>query len=184
MRLVSYLDKGASLGRDAPCLTMAGATLSYGEVQELTWRIGRALERSGVRPGDKVAILSANDALAFACVLAISRAGAVWCPINPRNEAAENRELLELFDCVALLFQPSFGPLVDRIAPDLPKLSTLVVPRRGASGRDAVRGVARRRRAQPLAGRHGRRRRDARRHRRHDGPAQGRGPDRPQPARR
>ena len=55
------------------------------------------------------------------------RAGAVWCPINPRNEAAENRELLEVFDCVALLFQPSFGPLVDRIAPDLPKLSTLVV---------------------------------------------------------
>ena len=127
MRLVSYLDKGASLGRDAPCLTMAGATRSYAEVQELTWRIGRALERSGVRPGDKVAILSANDALAFACVLAISRAGAVWCPINPRNEAAENRELLELFDCVALLFQPTFGPLVDRIAPDLPKLSTLVV---------------------------------------------------------
>ena len=52
----------------------------------------------------------------------ISRAGAVWCPINPRNEAAENRELLDLFDCTALLFQAAFAPLVEAIARDLPKL--------------------------------------------------------------
>jgi len=38
-----------------------------------------------VRPGDRVAILSANDPTAFTCVFGISRAGAVWCPINPRN---------------------------------------------------------------------------------------------------
>ena len=31
----------------------------------------------------------------------ISRAGAVWCPINPRNEAAENRELLTYHDAYA-----------------------------------------------------------------------------------
>ncbi len=93
MRLIDYLDKGASLGSESPCLTMAGRTLNYRDVQEVTWRVARALHRSGVRPGEKVAILSANDPTAFACVFGISRAGAVWCPINPRNEAAENREL-------------------------------------------------------------------------------------------
>ena len=67
----------------------------------------------GVAPGDKVAILSANDPVAFTCVFGISRAGAVWCPINPRNEAAENRELLDLFDCTVLIFQARFAPLVD-----------------------------------------------------------------------
>jgi fatty-acyl-CoA synthase len=126
MRLAEYLDKGASLGAEAPCLTTAGSTLSYFDVQRLSWRIARALDRSGINPGDKVAILSANDPVAFACVFGISRAGAVWCPVNPRNEAAEDRDLLDLFDCGCLIFQAAFAPLVAKIRPDLPKLTTLV----------------------------------------------------------
>ncbi len=126
MRLVDYLDKGASLGPDAPCLTTDGETWSYAEVQDLSGRIAAALVDRGVRPGEKVAILSANDPLAFTCVFGISRAGAVWCPVNPRNEAAENQELLELFECVALVFQERFAPLVQQIRGDLPRLATLV----------------------------------------------------------
>src|SRR6266571_7512621 len=126
MRLIDYLDKGASLGTESACLTMAGRTLNYREVQEVSWRVARALHRSGVRPGEKVAILSANDPIAFACVFGISRAGAVWCPINPRNEATENRELLDLMDCTCLIFQHAFAPLVEQIHYDLPKLTTLI----------------------------------------------------------
>jgi fatty-acyl-CoA synthase len=126
MRLTDYLDKGASLGPEAPCLTTAGDTLSYDDVQQLSWHVAHALERSGINPGDKVAILSANDPVAFSCVFGISRAGAVWCPVNPRNEAAENRDLLDFFDCRCLIFQAAFGPLVAKILPDLPKLTTLI----------------------------------------------------------
>src|SRR3984885_13841025 len=126
MRLVDYLDKGASLGADAPCLTMDGKDLSYSDVQRLSYRIARGLADSGVAPGEKVAILSGNDPIAFACLFGISRAGAVWCPINPRNEAAENRDLLDYFDCTCLIFQAAFAPLVAKIRPDLPKLTTLV----------------------------------------------------------
>ncbi|MFE7228980.1 AMP-binding protein, partial [Nocardioides sp. NPDC057577] len=84
------------------------------------------LRARGVAPGDKVAILSANDPVAFASVFGISRAGGVWCPINPRSEAAENRELLDLFGCSALIFQSAFAGLVDQIRGDLPELTTLV----------------------------------------------------------
>jgi fatty-acyl-CoA synthase len=126
VRLTDYLDKGASLGPQAPCLTTAERTLSYADVQRLSWRVARALDRSGIAPGDKVAILSANDPVAFSCVFGISRAGAVWCPVNPRNEATENRDLLDFFDCRCLIFQAAFAPLVARILPDLPKLSVLV----------------------------------------------------------
>jgi acyl-CoA synthetase (AMP-forming)/AMP-acid ligase II len=96
MRLIDYLDKGAALGDGAPCLTMGERDMSYVDVQRVTWRVARALQRAGVKPGDKVAILSSNDPVAFACVFSISRAGAVWCPINPRNEAAENRFIFTL----------------------------------------------------------------------------------------
>jgi acyl-CoA synthetase (AMP-forming)/AMP-acid ligase II len=126
MKLVDYLDKGASISPAAPCLTTGGESLSYAEVQQTSHRVARALARSGVRPGDKVAILSANDPIAFSCVFGISRAGAVWCPINPRSEASENQEVLGRFDCVALIYQAEFAPLVDQIAPGLPGLVLLV----------------------------------------------------------
>ena len=126
MRLIDYLDKGASLGTESPCLTMADRTLSYRDVQEVSWRVARALHESGVQPGEKVAILSANDPISFACIFGISRAGAVWCPINPRNEASENRELLDLMDCTCLLFQHAFVTLIEQIRHNLPKITTFV----------------------------------------------------------
>src|SRR6266550_466481 len=105
---------------------MDGKDLSYGDVQRLSYRIARGLANSDVIAGENVAILSGNDPTAFACVFGISRAGAVWCPINPRNEAAENRELLDLMDCTCLIFQQAFAPLVEHIRSDLPKLTTLI----------------------------------------------------------
>ena len=126
MRLIDYLDKGAMLGEDAPCLTMGTADLSYREVQRLSQRVARGLQRSGVRPGDKVAVLSSNDATAFACVFGISRAAGVWCPVNPRNEAAENRFVLDAFDCAALIFHSAYAPMVEQMHGSLPKLRVLV----------------------------------------------------------
>jgi len=126
MRLTDFLDKGASVNAGAACLTMNGRIRSYADVQRLSWLVGRALARSGVRPGDKVAVLSGNDPVAFSCVFGISRAGAIWCPVNPRNEAAENAELLDLLDCSCLIFQSAFGPLVQKMIGDLPRLATVV----------------------------------------------------------
>jgi acyl-CoA synthetase (AMP-forming)/AMP-acid ligase II len=126
MRLIDFLDKGASLGAEHPCLTMDGLDLSYGQVQFFTHRIARALQRDAIAPGDKVAIISGNDPMAFTCVFGISRAGAVWCPINPRNEANENAYLLDAFDCVCVIFHSNYAPLVEQIRAELPKLKCLV----------------------------------------------------------
>ncbi len=126
MRLVDYLDKGASLGALHACLTMGELDLSYAQVQRISHQVGRALQRSGIAPGDKVAVLASNDAHAFASVFGISRAGAVWCPINPRNEAAENRYVLDAFDCSALLFHSNYAAMVEQIREQCPKLKLLV----------------------------------------------------------
>lgn len=126
MRLIDYLDKGAMLGEGSPCLTMGTADLSYGDVQRTSHRVARALQRSGIAPGDKVAVLSSNDALAFACVFGISRAGAVWCPVNPRNEASENRFVLDAFDCSCLIFHSAYAPMVEQMRAQLPKVRQFV----------------------------------------------------------
>ena len=132
MRIIDYLDKGAALGPDRPCLTMNGVAASYADVQRRTCRIARALAEAGIVAGQHVAVLSENDPASFTCVLAVSRAGLVWCPVNPRNEAAENAYVLDAFDCTALFFQASFAPLVAAMRPALPKL-TLYVCIDGAS---------------------------------------------------
>ena len=139
MSLTFYLDKGASLDPGARCLTLDGESRSYAEVVDLSHAVARALRRSGAIAGDKVAVLSANDPTAFSCVFGIARAGAVWCPVNPRNAAAENAEQLDLFDCTVLVFQPAFDELVAQIAPRLPKLTTLV---RLGDGDDLAVGFA------------------------------------------
>jgi acyl-CoA synthetase (AMP-forming)/AMP-acid ligase II len=126
MRLIDYLDKGAMLGAASPCLTMGATDWSYGQVQGISHRVARALQRSGIRPGEKVAVLSSNDALAFACVFGISRAAGVWCPINPRNEAAENRYVLDAFDCSALIFHSAYAPMVEQMRAQLPKVRLFV----------------------------------------------------------
>jgi fatty-acyl-CoA synthase len=126
MRLSDYLDKGASIDVDAACLTTDGETLNYGQVQTLSVRIAAGLAARGVGPGDKVAIISSNDPFAFTCVFGISRLGAVWCPINPRNEAEENRELLELSDCTAVFFAGAYSQLVNTIRAELPLVHSWV----------------------------------------------------------
>ncbi len=126
MRLVDYLDKGAQLGAASPCLTMGDVDLSYAEVQLISHHVARGLQRAGIAPGDKVAVLASNDAMAFACVFGISRAGAVWCPVNPRNEAAENRFVLDAFDCAALIFHSNYATMVEQIREGLPKMRALV----------------------------------------------------------
>ena len=113
MRLVDYLDKGAQLGEQSACFTMGDTDWSYADVQGISHRVARALHSAGIIAGDKVAVLSSNDATAFACVFGISRAAAVWCPINPRNEASENRFVLDAFDCACLLFHSHYAGMVE-----------------------------------------------------------------------
>ena len=122
MRLIDYLDKGAQLGPAQPCLTMGDANLSYDDVQRISYRVGRGLQAAGIAPGSKVAVLSSNHSTAFACVFGISRAAAVWCPINPRNEASENRHVLDAFDCECLIFHSNYAPMVEQMREQLPKI--------------------------------------------------------------
>ena len=97
MRLVEYLDKGASLGPDAP-VPVAGRALSYGEVQGLSHGWPGRWPGPGSRPATRwPSCRPTTRSRSPAFRHRPRRRGVV--PVNPRNEAAENRELLALFDC-------------------------------------------------------------------------------------
>jgi acyl-CoA synthetase (AMP-forming)/AMP-acid ligase II len=122
LRIIDFLDRGASICPQAICIKDDGGQWTYDEVRRMTFRAARALQAAGVRPGDRIAVYSPNGAIPFAAVLAIFRAGAVWLPVNVRNPLHENIEFLRGNQCAALFFASKYAEEAMRIREALPSL--------------------------------------------------------------
>lgn len=96
MRVIDLFDRGAMLAPDAPCLKDDERTISYREARKATHAIARALNRLGIGPGDRVAVITPNDAWGYVACLGLGRAEAVWVPLNPRSTFEENLGNLDL----------------------------------------------------------------------------------------
>ena len=79
---------------DRPALVSRGRTTTYGTLRDQVARMRGALAARGVRPGDRVAIVAANNWYFVSAYLAVLGAGAVAVPLNPQSPAPEvEREL-------------------------------------------------------------------------------------------
>jgi O-succinylbenzoic acid--CoA ligase len=76
-------------------------TISYAELEALVLGMVGALEREGVKPGDRVAVLAANSVEMVEAIHAVPRAGAILVPLNIRLTQPELAE--QLRDCGAAL---------------------------------------------------------------------------------
>jgi len=83
--------------------------LSYSELGACVNRFTLRLERCGVRPGHRVAVLVENSTR-FLCVLyAVARIGGILVPINTREKAPGITYLLDHSGASVLVFSPRFG---------------------------------------------------------------------------
>ena len=87
--LLTLLRKHAAQSPDAPCVTFAGETLSFGELDLRANRVANALAVLGVQPGDRVAIVARNTPAHFELLFGCAKAGAIFLPINWRLSARE-----------------------------------------------------------------------------------------------
>lgn len=113
---------------------LTGEVHSYERVRDLTLRVAATLQGKGCARGCRVAVLSANDPLAYSAVLGILRAGLVWLPVNPRNSVAENAALLDAFGCEVLFFAANFAGDVATIAARAPGMREFVCVDGSAAG--------------------------------------------------
>ena len=90
MRTIDYFDKAAEAFPDRIALTDPGNRYSYRETGLRSEMIARAMRAAGLHQGDRVAILSYNDARVLLCMLGLMRAGAAWVPLNYRNAQDAN----------------------------------------------------------------------------------------------
>lgn len=126
MRVIDYFDRGATEYPDNICMAQDGETWTYAEVQVLTQRVSQALRNAGHGARARVAIYSPNNALAYACTLAIGRHNGIWVPINARNAIDENIYILGNNQAEVLIIHSKFADYVDQIRAEVPSIRTIV----------------------------------------------------------
>lgn len=122
-----YGDRVAFVMPSPSAVTGQDSTTFEG-VARAVGRLSAAITRSGIEPGEHVAIIPSNGCDFLLSVLAVARAGAVAVPINPALKAPEVGALIELSGVRSVVLDKETAKLV----PD-------VIERRMALGK--VRGA-------------------------------------------
>jgi long-chain acyl-CoA synthetase len=116
-------------------------SFSYRRVGDEAGKIGRFLERSGIRPGDAVGILMENHPRWGIAFLAAHSAGAVIVPLDVLHSAETLAGLIRHAECKFLIVSQRQAPAWRQIAGHLPSpLPTLVAGEKieGCAEWDAV----------------------------------------------
>jgi len=102
-----------------------GERFTFSDVERLTAGYALALRERGVRPGDRIAVMLANQPSFPLTWLALARLGAVMVPVNTRYQTADAEHVLRACRASAIVAGPEFEPLLRRLPPDVPALSHL-----------------------------------------------------------
>ena len=100
---------------------------TYRDAHARARKLARALGALGVRPGDRVGTLAWNGYRHYELYYAISGMGAVINTVNPRLFADQIIYISNHAENVALFFDPTFIPLVEKLAPQLQSIKHYVL---------------------------------------------------------
>jgi fatty-acyl-CoA synthase len=126
MRAIDYFDKAAEADPERIAIVDGEVRYSYGQMQEATRKIARAMWASGVRGEQPAAIYSPNEARVLLAMLGILRAGAVWVPINYRNALDANVEYMNYVETAWLFYHSEFRDQARQIQARVASLRHLV----------------------------------------------------------
>jgi long-chain acyl-CoA synthetase len=139
MNLASILDPHPD---DAVALISRGKRTTYGELREQAGRLRGGLVGLGVEPGDRVAVVAANNWWFVVTYLAVLGVGAVAVPLNPTSPPRELERQLQAVGARIVVAGPSAKAAVaalDRAT--LPDLEHVVEQDPGADADVALAGL-------------------------------------------
>jgi fatty-acyl-CoA synthase len=117
------MDHAALYHRDREVVTRSIegpiARTTYGEIARRSRRCAKALDKLGIRPGDRVGTLAWNTARHIETWYGITGAGGVYHTLNPRLFAEQLIYIINHAEDRALFFDTTFTELVVQIAPKL-----------------------------------------------------------------
>ncbi|CAM2924211.1 acyl-CoA synthetase [Skermania piniformis] len=101
--------------------------ITYAQMDEQANRLAHYLLANGVAPGDKVGIYSRNTIEAVVAMVAVFKARAVMVNVNYRYVENELQHIFTNSDMVALVYERRYADKVANVAPQCPRLRTLIV---------------------------------------------------------
>ena len=126
MSLISFFDRGARFGAGRIAYTMDGDDWTFGQSQDVTYKVAHALIAMDLPLETKCAVLANNDPKAWLCVLAFWRAGMAWVPLNPRSPVEDHIQLVSGFDVEVLFFHQDFAGFIDQIRDACPQVKRFI----------------------------------------------------------
>ena len=97
---------------DQPAVVYGDTRATWAEFAEQVGRFAGALERAGVEPGDRVAVLAPNVPVALAAHFAVLRVRGVLVMINTRLAAEEIAYILDHSGAKIVLVDPELAPRI------------------------------------------------------------------------
>lgn len=130
LTLTPLLERARHLFPKKEIVTKAGPTLeryTYAQMAERVNRLANALDKLGVRRGDRVATFAWNNARHLEIYFAAPCMGAVLHPINLRLPGDQIAFIVNHADDQVLFVDPSLLPAVEKLAPYLKNVKHFVV---------------------------------------------------------
>jgi len=103
-RLHELLEPWLAKDPDRAFLHLLDGTVTYAQIEAMTQAVAKELKELGVRPGDRVVIITENCPEHIALLLACSRIGAWSCAVNARMAPGEVDGFVELADARVVYF--------------------------------------------------------------------------------
>lgn len=111
--------RAASINSHGVATSFNNRQTNWRDLMDRVARLAGVLQQLGLKPNDRVAILSHNSDFYFEYLFAVAWAGGVVTPINARLTAAEASYWLQDSGSSIVFVEQSFVPLMDEIRPSL-----------------------------------------------------------------
>jgi acyl-CoA synthetase (AMP-forming)/AMP-acid ligase II len=147
--LADYILEYAQSCPDRIALSSEYGDISYAELGLRVRRLALALQRSGVKRGDRVAVLTTPRADGYSVFLALNAIGAIWLGINPVYQYQEMLYVVDDASPVALVFLSEFQGRsyiedATRLMHDSSSLQNMVCLDRELDGVESLSGMVQR----------------------------------------
>ncbi len=122
---LEFLARSAIVYRCCTAAVDGDRRFTYEELQQRVHAFASALQRAGIAPGDRVAVLAHNSLLALEAHFAVPLIGAVLVMLNIRLQSAELATILNHSSAKLLIGDDLVLPLL-AIAGEMPQLESIV----------------------------------------------------------
>jgi long-chain acyl-CoA synthetase len=126
MNTSNFVGIPAQMFPDQEILVFQDRRFTYGELWAAVRRLGNALRRLGIQPGDRIGVLQTNSDQYIAAYYAAAAIGAVFVPLNYRAKPPELEYMIDAATVRLLLVGSRYAPLIAELRARLASLRSVV----------------------------------------------------------